>query len=420
MTTDYTTGAIWSSTLPDAVRTYYEAELLQVLRTKSILVPFLATKFDYRARDTGTITYTEVLDTSPNWNPLNETDIWLTGRHLDSRQVSLTLEIHGDSIKFTDYAELIQYWNNGDLRGLVRGKLGQNMVDYLDLMARQVLLNAPARFVNFAGGNTTRAGIAQTDLFDLDMASLARVHLEEREVPGLNTVGDGEQQTIVCVTTPRVCHDIRTAAGTNEWKDAQEYAGSTRLFTGEVGMWSGVRFIRTNRLRLFNYGAVTAETTLDGATVVGQGAAATVDTVYSVGQTGATATVDVVDGSVFSAGDVITIHATAATNPAVETDGTQETRRIISIATNALSLDLPLMKPHATGATVTKGVTLHGSIFLGGSPAVFALGEMPHVFLPPTYDDMMMVRRASWRMFGKMQQHRPEVAEVYFSGGSTD
>jgi len=42
------------------------------------------------------------------------------------------------------------------------------------------------------------------------------------------------------------------------------------------------------RLPLQNYGAVTTQTTLNGATGPGQGAAETVDTVYTVGQSTST------------------------------------------------------------------------------------------------------------------------------------
>ncbi len=95
MTNQYETGAIFSTNLPTGQRTYYESLLLETIRTKSILVPYCAIKEDFRARDTGVINYTEVLDAEPNWNAVAETDIWLKGSHLDSRSVQITLEIYG-------------------------------------------------------------------------------------------------------------------------------------------------------------------------------------------------------------------------------------------------------------------------------------------------------------------------------------
>lgn len=127
---DYALGNIWSYTLPAGQRTYYESLLLATLRQQSMFVPFCIVKEDFKARDTGQVTYTEVFDTSPNWNPVDENEIWLPGAHLDSRAISITLEGHGDTLKFSDYSEVVNYWNSGNFAGIVRGKLAQNMVDY--------------------------------------------------------------------------------------------------------------------------------------------------------------------------------------------------------------------------------------------------------------------------------------------------
>jgi hypothetical protein len=63
---------------------------------------------------------------------LNETDIWPRGAHMDSRTVNLQMEIHGDTLKFSDYNEVVHYVNRGDMKGLVRDKIGQNMTDTLN------------------------------------------------------------------------------------------------------------------------------------------------------------------------------------------------------------------------------------------------------------------------------------------------
>src|SRR5512133_850948 len=119
----YESGADFSATVPQWQRTYYEGLLLDTIRTKSIMVPYCVTKEDFAARQTGIINYTEVYDTEPNWNPLSESNIWLTGTALDSRSVQLQLEIHGDMLKFSDYQEITNYINAGDIRGLVREKM---------------------------------------------------------------------------------------------------------------------------------------------------------------------------------------------------------------------------------------------------------------------------------------------------------
>jgi N4-gp56 family major capsid protein len=420
---EYQSGVMYSSTLPAWQRTYYESVLLETLRVKSIMVPFCVWKEDFRAKDTGIINYTEVFDTDPNYNPLSEQDLWLRGAHLDSRSVQIGLEVHGDTLKFSDYADIVQYVNRGDIKGLVKDKIGQNMRDMLDILARNAFLSHP--YPVYAGGQrASRIAITPADLFDPDLGELARTHLEENEIPGVIGVKDGEGGTIVCITTPRVIHDIRTAAGSG-WLEVQNYHATGRKFTNEVGMWAGVRYIRTNRMVLRNHGGVSNQTILAEATVPGQGAAMTVDKVYTPGQPNSRRYVKVVATTDFGVGQYVTFsgrEVTTAGQAPHESDGTQETRRIVSIdaVNNRLVFDKPLLKAHASGDYVTKGIDIHASIFIGGPAVVMGVGERPTPIFPPKYDDLMMINRYGWRGFLKFQQFRPEFIEVHFTAGSTD
>lgn len=419
MADELETGLLTASSLPAGQRAFYEQKLLESLRTKSILAPFTVMKEDFRARDTGTLVYSEVFDTEPNWNAFTENVVWLRGASLDSRSVSINLEIHGDVIKISDYNELVNFWNKGDLRGLVDGKLGQNMVDHIDIMARNAFLSHPNKA--FGGDATGRASLVQnaSDYFLPSMGELVRTHLEENEVPGVAAVADGAGKSIVCVTTPRVIHDIRTGAG-SDWKEVQEYAGAQRIFNSEVGMYGGVRYLKTNRLRMRNAGLAVTQTTLDGATVPGQGAAATVDNVYSVGQATSTRHITVTLATGFAVGQSITIHSEPLGTTVLDSDGTQETRRIVAISGAQVSLDKPLLKPHATGDYVTNAIDIHSSVFMGGPGVVYGVGERPHPVLLPVIDDLGMIRRLAWRGFFKMQLFRPEMFEVVETAGSTN
>jgi N4-gp56 family major capsid protein len=410
------TGLLTATGLPAGQRTYYEQVLLDVLRGKSILSPFCVMKEDFAARDTGRMTYTEVMDTEPNWNAVAESAVWLSGAHLDSRAITIDLEIHGDVIKLSEYNELTNFWNKGDFRSLCNGKLGQNMVDTMDILARNAFLSHPNKSF---GACSSRADIAATNIFDPDMAELMRTHLEENEVPGVQAVSDGDIGTIVCVTTPRVVHDIRTAAA-SKWLEVNQYVGTTRKFTGEVGTWGGVRFIRTNRLRLRNAGLATNQTALTAPTVAGQGASATVDAVYSVGQTGSVRTVPVTEENGFSIGQYVTIHSQPLGVTVLDSDGSQETRRITALGTNTLSFDKPLLKAHASGDYVTKAVDIHASVFMGGPGVVYGVGERPAPVPLPVIDDLGMIRRLAWRGFFKYQLFRPEMYDVIETGGSTN
>jgi len=414
----YETGAIFTTAVPSWQRTWYEQELLDTIRMKSILVTYTVVKEDFNAVKTKTIVYSEVYDAEPNWNSTSESTIWFKGGSLDSRTISITVNLHHDIMKFSDYHSLWDYIQNGQIPAIIREKLGQSLVDTMDILARNAFLTHPDP--TYAGIATSRATLGATDLFDVELAESTRTHLEEADVPGVVSTEDGGGQTILCITTPRVIHDIRTSTFST-WLDAQNYNQTGKKFTSEVGTWNGIRFIKTNRLVLRNMGETLNQTTLNGDTVEGQGAAATVDTIYSPGQSGCTRTVTVASSSGFTVGDVVTIHASGLGTTILETDGTQETRRIVSKPSGTtVSFDKPLLKAHTSGDYMTLGRNVHASLFVAGPSIVQAIAERPHFYIPPKIDDAMMINRIGWRGVLKFQLFRPEYYKLHYSAGSTD
>ena len=420
MTDAYETGAIFTSAVPSWQRVWYEQKLLDTIRMQSILVPYTITKTDFNAVQAQQVVYSEVFDMEPNWNPTSENTIWFKGGALDSRTITISLALYHDILKFSDYHNLVDYINSGNIPSIVMDKLGQSLVDTKDILARNAFFSHPTP--TYAGSATSRATLGSTDLFDVERAELARVHLEELEVPGVASNADGGSQAILCITTSRVAHDIRTAAG-SAWLDAQNYNQTQRKFNSEVGQWGGVRFIKTNRLRLRNAGLAVTQTALNGAVVPGQGAAATVDSVYTPGQSSSTRYVAVTSSAGFAVGQYVTIHDNALGVTVLDTDGTQETRRIVSIDTggaNRLSFDKPLLKDHASGAYLTNAADVHASLFIGGPAIVEGVAENAHIITPPKIDDAMMVNRVGWRGMFKFQLFRPEFYEVHYSAGTTN
>jgi len=279
----------------------------------------------------------------------------------------------------------------------------------LDILAMQAFAAAPYKLYGSDAAN--RAGLASDDYMTLTQINKMRAQLEDMEVPGVAATDADQMNSLVMTTTPRVIYGIRENNTT--WLEAQEYAGSARLFNGEMGTWGGVRFVRTNRLRLWNGGTAAHQSTLSAATVPGQGARATVDAVYTVGQSNATRYITVADTTGFAVGMYVTIHSADLGATVLETDGTTETRRIEEIgAGGKLYLNKPLLKPHASGDYVTNGLDVHLSILHGGPSVVYGIGEAPNVILPPKYDDLMILNRIGWRAFIKFQVFRPEVIRV--------
>lgn len=298
----------------------------------------------------------------------------------------------------------------------------------LDILAMNAHLDAPNVLYTDTSA-TSRFDLAADDLYDPDFGELARTHLEEMDIPGIQSAEDGGGQSVIALTSPRVVHDIRNNTTGDKWLELIKYSAPVMKMRHEAGAWGGVRYVKSNRLRMHNYGKVTNQTTLASATVVGQGSEADVQG-FTVGQTGSTRFVTVADSSGFSVGQHVTIHSQSVNDEdgaggyaPNKGDGTQETRRIVAInkgGANRLAFDRPLMKPHAEGDYVTKGIDLSPTIVMGGPSVVYGVGERPNMVLPPKYDDHMMLNRVGWRGFLKFQMFRPEWLEVIWSTISTD
>jgi N4-gp56 family major capsid protein len=418
--TSYPLGATWAvpPTMPTWQRVYYEEQLLDSIRMRSILLPYARVAEDFNALKTQQIVWSEVYDLEPNWSPTTEQTIWFKGGSMDSRTITLQMHPYHDIVKFGDYQRNFTYFSPA-FDAIVKERIGQQITDVLDIHCRNAFLQHP--YITYMNNRANRAALVAGDLFDPDMAEVVRAHLEDHDVPGVVSVSADDIPAILCITTTRVCNDIRTAAG-SDWIDVHNYHATGKKFTGEVGSWAGVRFIKTNRNRLRNAGTAIAQTTLAADTVPGQGAAATVDQVYTPGQPNSVRFIQVVDVTDFAVGQYITIHDQNFGLAVDDTDGSQEVRRIISIdaLNDRISLDKPLLKDHADGDIVTHGIDIHSSVFLGGPSIVWAVAERPTLTFPPKIDDAMMVNRLGWRGLWDVQSFRPEWYEVVLSTGSAD
>ena len=423
----FDTGSVVSGTLTGGLRPFYDQMLLDTLRNNSVYVPYVETKVDFAAKAAGQMVFSEVYDTEPYWNAISETSYFLSGMQMGSRSVTLNVALYGDVMKFSDFTEYVNFFNNGDFRGLVQGKLGQNMVETLDILAMNAFNSAP--FVTYAGGHTNRFQITSTDIFDPDLGGLAFTHLQERLIPGLVNISDGGEPAVIGITSPRVIHDIRTGTPTvqTKWIDILKYQHAEMKMKNEVGAWDGVRYVKSTRARHRNAGKVIFQSTLTSNTIPQQGGAASVFGVYTTSADAvAPRTVPVVSSSGFAVGQYVTIHSQTVNDAdgsgafaPNKDDGTQETRLIISIGSNVLSFDKPLLKAHLAGDYVTNGVDLNYSNIIGGPAVALGVAEMPTIVMPPKMDDLQMLNRIGWRMFGKFQMFRPEWTELIISGGSS-
>jgi N4-gp56 family major capsid protein len=400
---------IITSQLPDAIRTIYSQELEFNSRPNLMFdqPAFVEPRGDFSAKRGEQVVWTVYHQIAPSIGPLSENQD-VEGGQIEDHQVSFTVTEYGTAIGTSEKLDLISY--HGPIGNIVRTLLAPHQALTMDTLCRNTFWYAPNRtlmdptasgpaYLSFTGSATSRETLASTDIITADTARLIALHLTIRRVPTLS----GQEPSYLCLTHPSVTYDLRADP---YWKDAQLYAGATKIFNGEEGMIHGVRFIKSDRARLANGGALTAQTQLSSGYAQG------------VNQ------IAVVDASQFSAGMEITIHRTGISKTVGATtwtapdgrDPSQEDTVIKSISGNTLTLSNKTQVTHNAADFVTEGLDIYPMTFLGGLAAVGKGTVVPpevRVSLPT--DKLRRINYVGWYSllgYGVVREHAYEIVET--------
>lgn len=429
-------------------RTFYDPDLIALFRERALFTPtisYVKNLGDIRATE---MVMTQLMDPHPDYTALAMRQLWMPASHVDSRQVRISFNRYGGKVAYTNYDDMVTYWRqNGTagVRRIMRGALGQHMIDVLDLLARNAYLKGAydSGYLMYQGSASDFSGIATTDTFDVNIALDIWLGMSYRRIAAARGP-NGAQNNIICYTTPGVIYDIQKGTNSDEWIEVHKYADQETLLKYEVGSYKNVRFVQSPKLVLWNAGTIEAQGLVDAAIHAGDGApdpdTTKVDSVYEVGQT-STGIVNYISVGSWGTGavsnievnDMITIHLTRTSAYGVANgvnpfEGTSHVRRVVGVSSSPdrIVLDQPIMVDMATDlgagvyAYVTKGRNVHASIFIGAPQGIVSGVAMPpRLHTPPPVDDFEMVQRFSWDAYIGHQTYAPEVFEVVLSAGST-
>jgi len=355
---------VTTSALPDAMRTIYSQELEFTSRPNLMFdqSAFVEPRNDFSAKRGEQVVWTIYHQIAPSIGPLSENQD-LEGGSIEDHQVSFKVTEYGTSIGTTEKLDLLSY--HGPIGNIVRSLLAPHQALTMDTLCRNMFWYAPnrvlmdpsasgPRFSSFTGPATSRETLdSDASIIDSNIARRIALNLTIRRVPTMA----GQDPSYLCLTHPSVTYDLRADP---YWKDAQLYAGSTRIFNGEEGMIHGIRFIKSDRARIANGGMVSVQTTLAAAYAQGVNQITVADaTGLVVGQ----------EITLHDTGIAKTVGATSWTAPDGR-DPTQEDVVIKSITSNTLTLDSPTLLAHSTGDFVTEAIDVYPMVFLGGVSAV--------------------------------------------------
>lgn len=352
-----------TSSLPDAIRVIYSNEL--EFTTRPVLIvdqpAFVEPWEEFGQRRGNQVTRTIYHQLAPAIRPLTE-NVDVDAGGLTDHQISLSIAEYGAAQGTTEKLDLVSY--HGPISSIIKTLLAPQMALTMDTLARNAMWYAPnlpggVKYVTYAmGARTDRYHLQQTDVLTSDMVKQVAHRLNVRMVPVIG----GREPSFIALAHPSVIYDLRSDS---LWKDANLYAGSTRLFNGEEGMIHGVRFLKSVRLRIPNGGALVAQSTLAAGT-------------YAAG----TSAINVASATGFAVNQEVTLHNTGAnvTAPPASgggavswvapqgTDPIEETVVIKTIATNTITFQTPLLYTHNAGDYITEALDVYPVSVVGGIP----------------------------------------------------
>lgn len=184
------------------------------------------------------------------------------GQNYGVTAITATVKQYGGYITTTDMLNLTAYDNNmQEIMKLLASQAG--LVS--DTITRDII--QAGTNVMYAGGKTARTGtggLTAADVLTIEDIKKAVRWLRRNNAETIN--GD-----YVAIVHPDVVYDLMKDS---EWIDANQYAGSGRIFEGEIGKMYGVRFVENTQAKIWKpaslpiYGTLVLAANAFGVTAI--------------------------------------------------------------------------------------------------------------------------------------------------------
>jgi N4-gp56 family major capsid protein len=232
-----TTGSITSD------QTMWDRAIYFSLRPELYMDAFADVKSNNVAPDQGgAVTFTLTTDMSVASTAINES-VDVDAVALADSQVTITFSEFGNAVVTTFRARATSFL---PLDRVAANAVGFNAGVSLDTIARDVL--KAGSNVRYATGGATDP-TCRTNVEPNDTLSAYDVRRAYADLAGANVATFGGYY--IGVIHPDVAFDLRTETGSGAWRTPREYADPQGVYTGEMGMFEGVRFIVSPRAPVF-------------------------------------------------------------------------------------------------------------------------------------------------------------------------
>jgi N4-gp56 family major capsid protein len=225
-----TTGA-----LSDEMKTYYSMALLQRALPALVHGQFGQNR-PLPARGGKTIEFRKFGSLGAATTALTE-GVTPDGQDLSVSKITATIAQYGGYVEGSDLLDLTAI---DPILTETAQLLGEQAGLSMDRIVRDVL--AAGTNVQYAAGRASRVTVAAGD--NLTVAEIRKA-VRTMKRNKVRPLADG---SYVAIVEPGTTYDLQSDSA---WKSASEYAGSTQIFSGEIGRLYGVRFVETTEAASF-------------------------------------------------------------------------------------------------------------------------------------------------------------------------
>ena len=158
-------------------------------------------------------------------------------------------------------SDLLVYTSFGDMMKQAVERLGENAGKSVDTLVRNSI--SESLTAQIATGAAHQTAIPATGTLSVTELRKAARTLSRNDALEVN--GDW-----VAVIHPDVLYDLQGDTTTGGWIDANRYAGSKRLFSGEEGKLMGIRFLKSSNAFVSATASVTASASVYVTNILGR------------------------------------------------------------------------------------------------------------------------------------------------------
>lgn len=250
----------------DTAKTAYDMLVRYALRPQLYFDAIADVQPTRQSMPGAAVVFTLMNDIAPATATLTEsTDV--TPVALSDTYLTLTLAEYGNAVITT---ALLRGESFVEIDPIVANILGYNAGVSIDSVARAIV--AAGSNVGYSTGTGTtplgRSTVTPPNTMGATDVRASRGFLVKQNVP---EIGSG----YVGYIHPDVAFDLRSQTGSSTWRDPHTYSQPGEIWSGEVGMFEGIRFIETPRAPTFaNAGSSPTTTTVYGTLFMGRQALA--------------------------------------------------------------------------------------------------------------------------------------------------